>query len=190
MYYKYRGIKDFRYFVDILLNKRLYAAPYYQLNDPMEGHYLYSTGELDSDILNLIEEQKNRLRICSLSSLWENELMWAHYAEGHRGVVIGVEINEYEYSVVPIRYTGVKKINKMDISNSTAKDILSHKLNVWSYEKEVRVFVERVLYVNVTVNTVILGRGMANQDIGFIKNLVQKIDDNIQVVGMQEYSPT
>ncbi len=45
MFYKYRGIKEFRYFVDIILNKRLFAAPYFDLNDPMEGHYLDIRGQ-------------------------------------------------------------------------------------------------------------------------------------------------
>ena len=58
MLYKYRGINSFRYFVDIVLNKRLYAAPFFDLNDPMEGHYLYSSGELDSDVRDLIKNQK------------------------------------------------------------------------------------------------------------------------------------
>ena len=72
MLYKYRGIKELRYFVDIVLNQRLHAAPYFDLNDPMEGHYLYNKGELDSDVRNLIKGQKQKLRICSLSKVNDN----------------------------------------------------------------------------------------------------------------------
>ena len=79
MLYKYRGIKELRYFTDIVLNKRLYASPYFDLNDPMEGHYLYNQGELDSDVKNIIKSQKEKLRICSLSNINNNDLMWAHY---------------------------------------------------------------------------------------------------------------
>ena len=39
--YKYRSVDNFRNFVDIILNNRLYAASYQDLNDPMEGHYYY-----------------------------------------------------------------------------------------------------------------------------------------------------
>ena len=184
MLYKYRGIKDFRYFIDIVLKKRLYASPYFQLNDPMEGHYLYSTGELESDVRELIENQRDKLRICSLSKIPDNELMWAHYAEGHRGVVIGVEIDETKYEVVPIKYTGLKRIGRMDISNSTAREILSHKLTVWSYEKEVRIFVESTYYVDVSVEKIIAGRSMSNQDFGFITELMAKIDKDIRIERM------
>ncbi len=37
--YKYRNIKSFEFFCDILINSRLYAAEYSKLNDPMEGIY-------------------------------------------------------------------------------------------------------------------------------------------------------
>ena len=181
MLYKYRGIKKFRYFVDIVLNKRLYSAPYFDLNDPMEGQYLYSSGELASDVRELIKNQKEKLRICSLSKVTDNELMWSHYAEGHRGVVIGVTVNESKHKVIPVKYAGLPQVGRMSIHNFTAQDILSHKLKVWAYEKEVRVFVRGKQYVDVKVEEILLGRSMSTQDIGFIKKLVASIDKNIKV---------
>lgn len=181
MLYKYRGIKELRYFVDIVLNQRLYAAPYFDLNDPMEGHYLYDKGELDSDIRNLIKGQKQKIRICSLSKVNDNELMWAHYSEGHRGVAIGVEINKSKHDVIPVEYDGLPKVGRHSIDNSTAKDILSHKLEVWGYEEEVRAFTNGKQYVDVEVKEVLLGRSMSTQDISFIKKLVGNINQAIEV---------
>ncbi len=60
MLYKYRGIKELRYFVDIILNQRLYAAPYFDLNDPMEGHYLYEKGKLNPKVRSLIKGDKEK----------------------------------------------------------------------------------------------------------------------------------
>ena len=181
MFYKYRGIKEFRYFVDISLNKRLFAAPYFDLNDPMEGHYLYRTGELDSDVRELIQNQKEKLRICSLSKIPDNELMWSHYSEGHRGVAIGLSVVESKYKIVPITYDGPARVGRLDIHNLTAQDILSHKLDVWAYEEEVRIFTQNVQHVDVIIEELILGRGMSTQDIGFIKKLVASIDANVQI---------
>ena len=181
MLYKYRGIKEFRYFVDIILNNRLYAAPYFDLNDPMEGHYLYSSGELDSDIRELISSQKKKLRICSLSEIPDNELMWSHYAEGHRGVAVGVTIKAHSEDVVPVRYDGLRQVVISSLNNHTAREILSHKLQLWDYEKEVRVFTQGKLYVEVIVNEIILGRSMSNQDKSFIKKLISNIDRNIVI---------
>ena len=181
MLYKYRGIKELRYFVDIVLNQRLYAAPYFDLNDPMEGHYLYNKGELDSDVRNLIKGQKQKLRICSLSRVNDNELMWAHYSEGHRGVAIGVEINKNKHDVRPVEYDGLPQVGMLNIHNSTAREILSHKLAVWSYEEEVRVFTDGKQYVDAEIKEVLLGRSMSTQDIGFVKKLVGSINPNIEV---------
>jgi hypothetical protein len=182
MLFKYRGIKEFRYFVDIILNQRLYAAPYFDLNDPMEGQYLYNTGELNEDINKLITGEKEKIRICSLSRDGNNELMWTHYAEGHRGVVIGVEIiPSSEQTLRPIIYDGLSTLNQRTLNSNSAIDILSHKLKVWEYEKEERVFIRNKYFVSVKVREIIYGRRMSNQDKGFINNLIEKIDPAIEI---------
>ena len=38
-YYKYRNLKDFERFLDVVVNRRLYGAVYKELNDPMEGKF-------------------------------------------------------------------------------------------------------------------------------------------------------
>ena len=35
--YKYRSLDNWKFVLDIFLNKRLYAASFYDMNDPMEG---------------------------------------------------------------------------------------------------------------------------------------------------------
>ncbi|MGF1850532.1 DUF2971 domain-containing protein [Vibrio satsumensis] len=181
--YKYRGVQGFRFFVDIIMKQRLYAAPYFDLNDPMEGRYLYSQGSntLDEDVRALIKGEKEKIRICSLSRDPENELMWSHYAEGHRGVAIGVEVDDTEYEVKPIIYDGLHVLNRNNLNQNAALDILSHKLNVWEYEQEERVFVKGKHFISVRVKEVIFGRSMSNQDKGFIRELVEKIDPSIEL---------
>ena len=186
MLYKYRGIKNFRYFTDIVLNNRLFAAPYFDLNDPMEGHYLYREGELDSDVRDLIKGQKDKLRLCSLSKNVKNELMWSHYAEGHRGVAVGVEVNESSCELRDVTYGDLPWVDRMKIHNSTARDILTHKLAVWDYEEEVRAFTTKKQYIDVTICEIILGRSMSTQDIGFIKKLIERVDPNISIVSAND----
>ena len=36
-FFKYRSLSNLRYFLDILVNKRLYMATYSELNDPWKG---------------------------------------------------------------------------------------------------------------------------------------------------------
>jgi len=185
--YKYRGVQNFRFFIDIILKNRLYASRYVELNDPMEGQYYYNKGELDRNTLRKIKDDKGDLRLCSLSRNNNNELMWSHYSEGHRGVAIGLKINRHQYDVRPIQYTGLAYLSNGQIENDTPREILSHKLNVWAYEEEERVFVTDKFYVDVQIYNVITGRAMSNQDYSFIKEIVERINPSIQIVKAQSY---
>lgn len=189
--YKYRGIQGFRFFTDIVLKRRLYAAPYFDLNDPMEGRYLYSQsgGSIDEDMRRLLKGEKEKIRICSLSRDPNNELMWSHYAEGHKGVAIGVEVNRKQYKVRPIKYNGLHQVGLHNFHRDSAIDVLSHKLDVWQYEEEERVFVgNNKHYVDVEVKQVICGRRMSNQDKGFITDLIRKIDPDIEIINARTNS--
>lgn len=59
--YKYRSLDNFKFFIDIILNNRLYAAKYKDLNDPMEGQYYYQNGELNKTIRDRIRKEKGTL---------------------------------------------------------------------------------------------------------------------------------
>lgn len=50
-YYKFRSLQNLKRFIDIILNERLYASRYNELNDPMEGVYL--TNPLNGNIIRL-----------------------------------------------------------------------------------------------------------------------------------------
>lgn len=176
MLYKYRGTQAFRNIVDILLNRRLYAAPYFDLNDPMEGHYLFSvSGSLDEDMKRMLKGEKDKLRICSLSRNANNELMWSHYAEGHRGIVLGVNIDRKRYEVKPVRYDGLMKLGLHNFNRNSALDVLTNKLEVWEYEEEERAFVRGSHYINVELQEVICGSRMSTQDRGMLKDLMRKV---------------
>jgi hypothetical protein len=185
--YKYRGVQNFRFFIDIIMKNRLYAAKYVDLNDPMEGQYYYKSGELDKSMLRKISSDKGDLRLCSLSRKKDNELMWSHYAEGHRGVAIGLNVDNNRYDVRPIQYTGIHYLNSGQIEQDTPKEILSHKLNVWSYEEEERVFVTDKFYVDIEVKELITGRAMSNQDYSFIKEIVEKVNPSIRLIKAQSF---
>jgi hypothetical protein len=179
--YKYRSIENFRFFADIILKQRLYAAPYFDLNDPMEGRYLYNGEQsMNKDVEQILSGKKNKVRIVSLSRNHDNELMWAHYANGHRGVAVGVELDPNRYDVRPILYDGIPAVGTAGWS-MMAEDILSHKHEIWRYEEEERVFVTRGEFAEVRVRQVICGSKMSHQDFGFVRELVERINPKIQI---------
>lgn len=182
--YKYRSIRRFKNFVDIIINQRLYAAPYFDLNDPMEGQYIYPQGTLSSSVIKAIKGEKENIRICSLSRTYENSLMWAHYADGHRGVVIGVNVDNTKYEVHKMEYEGLSYVRNVNIDGSTetAKRILCHKNEIWSYEQEERIFVTgKTKFVEVKITEVIIGSRMRQQDKNLVKDLISKILPEVKV---------
>lgn len=185
--YKYRGLDNFRNFVDILLKNRLYAAKYKDLNDPMEGQYYYQTGELNRNIRDKLLEEKGELRLCSLSKIKDNQLMWSHYANGQRGVAIGLRINNAEYTVRTIQYNGLAYIRNQDFNDQTAVEILSHKLDIWNYEEEVRIFVRDKHFIDVRIEEVITGVAMSNADFSFVRELIEKINPSIRIIKAETF---
>ncbi len=191
MLYKYRTLKNFKNFVDIILKQRLYAANYKDLNDPMEGRYLYSNTPASRRIVKAIRGQKQPIRIVSLSRNDNHMLMWAHYADGHRGVVIGVEVDTSLYRVRKVKYN--RNFLRLETFNDLqpyiiAEKVLLNKINVWEYEEEERILVkDGSKFIYVKVREVIAGSSMSNQDYGFLRDLIKMIDSSIKVRRANEY---
>ena len=188
--YKYRSLNDFLFIADILINQRLFAAKYTTLNDPMEGIFKFNPNFTSLKLIDEIQKAKEEnLKICSLSSEPNDELMWAHYADGARGLAIGVYINcSNKYKVVPVEYDGIpnlkKKINKD--YEEVAINILSHKLKDWSYEEEERVFIstsDSSPYINnVCIKEVILGQRMFKRNKVLITKFIKKINPDVKII--------
>ncbi|MCE7070941.1 DUF2971 domain-containing protein [Dyadobacter sp. CY327] len=186
--YKYRSLSNFENFVDIVLNKRLYVALYKDMNDPMEGQYLYHSGAIDRITRDRIYGTKQRLKLCSLSSDSQNALMWSHYADGCRGVAIEVELAPGA-RLRRVEYGELVEIFEPGIIEETAEHILSHKLDIWSYEQEWRVFAEGTNFVDVRISKVILGQRMSPNYKSLVTKLLGRIDGNIVVVPYADEFP-
>ena len=185
--YKYRSLDNFRNFVDIIVNKRLYGAKYDTLNDPFEGILLTRTEDLPQSLRNhkrKLQEERMDCRICSLSKVHDDNLMWSHYADGHHGCCI-------ELSVVPNEKWQRLSVNysdrPLDINeNTTIEEVLSHKLSPWSYEEEIRYISTASSHMNVRITKIYLGHKMLDSERRFIRKLVAKINPEIKVVDMSK----
>ena len=178
--FKYRSLDNFEFFVDILLNQRLFATSYENMNDAMEGIY-YNFG-LPKQKLKDIKENKDSLKICSLSQAENDPLLWAHYANGSRGVNLEVEITGHDLDIKEISYDGVPTIKECINTQQTAKEILTHKHESWKYEQEVRVFTTKQ-YVKIKIIRIILGEKISREHKELISSLVKKIyKDEIPII--------
>ena len=135
--FKYKSFEHFEYFMDLLIKKRLYGATFKELNDPMEGYFIsdnFSESEWET-----MRETKKKVRICSLSKTYDNALMWAHYANEHKGCCIELEVPDSTWKCLDVQYQATMPKLTSGINLDKAIDtIFGVKSDYWSYEQEVR----------------------------------------------------
>ncbi|WP_394199352.1 DUF2971 domain-containing protein [Litoreibacter albidus] len=128
---------------EALTKRRLKVSPIDELNDPFE----YLSLDLgDKDVrawakeLRRIVSQENG--IISFSKSWKQPLMWAHYADSHKGIAIGFDVPDHLLFKIDYVKNRIKPHADVDHSQS-AMEHLVHKLlrtkhKEWSYEDEYR----------------------------------------------------
>lgn len=181
-YYKFRSLQNLKRFIDIILNERLYASRYNELNDPMEGVYL--TDPSNKNIIRLLRIKKYKTRICSLSKDHKHTLLWSHYADSHTGCCIEVSaVNEREEPTTVRYIENIPVVNDND--NIEGKELLSHKSTVWKYEKEVRYF-RKTPYLNIKIHRIIFGLRVSENDYRFYEKLIHAINPMIEICRINE----
>lgn len=181
-YYKYRSLENFERFIDILVNQHFYASSYKDLNDVMEG--LYIDLGLKSKVSLEIKNAKEKFRICSFSKINNDPLLWAHYADGSKGICIGCKITGHNIEIKDVIYTGLAEIKDCIEAEKTAKEILLHKESTWHYEKEVRVLAKYGNeYVKVKIEEIIFGKRITYKRKKLIKDICVKLLPNVKFKG-------
>jgi hypothetical protein len=111
----------------------LYFSTPEQLNDPFD----VASESLEKQFKNLKLNKRN-FKLCSLSQINDNKLMWSHYTQEHRGICVG-----YKFLYLP-NYVGKSEV-KYQNTNLTERDIFNGILDYWivksedwEYEQEVR----------------------------------------------------
>jgi hypothetical protein len=193
--YKYRSLqspKHWRYVKDIIQNKRFHAAQYSELGDPMEGLYRYDPfydhrrtlfgneclGE--EEFRRCIAKSKKECLICSFSRDSGSPPLWVHYADGCKGICIEIEVikrhirgcyfrcGSQSWCVVQYKPHLVRVHSEpAGFSNfQIGSRILTHKLDHWCHEKEVRVFAKSMHVCcgkNIRMTKVLLGMKMPSE---------------------------
>lgn len=149
--YKFKAIDKFAF--DILLRKRVYLSDWGELNDPHEAQMLIpdpvnqgfqfhaNPRRLSKLSNNTLPIENAEARICCFSQRWHRNLMWSHYADGHKGMAIGIELPESkgEFELIDVVYDDLVPRLEAPITRDSVKQALSHKSSEWHYEEEVRV---------------------------------------------------
>lgn len=181
IYFKYRSLSNESFFIDILINQRLFAAKLHELNDPNEGMYYCDLLKYTEETKSAIRKEENSLRICSLSKTLHNILLWSHYADGHKGIAIGLELKPI-YTAFPLKYNSTNLSVERYCKGITAMKNLKNKHKDWKYEREVRVFTKRRKFVDIKIKIIVLGMKMNKEEKKTLKKLITNIDKDIIVV--------
>ncbi len=159
--YKYRSgtTRD----IEALMNNQFYASSMEKLNDIQEGKILIHNQEIklfdlfvknsastfdisiEKDLENLIKIYKNS-GIYSLSKDYKNELLWAYYADSHKGFCIEYNLDvlkQYpcnEDNFFDVKYSeDVSIINLGNMLDSSFKKSVVTKSMNWKHEDEIRI---------------------------------------------------
>jgi hypothetical protein len=136
--------------IDNVSKSRIKISLWKDVNDPWE---LLPFDLSDAEKRRALEGFKDRLNqmfsfVC-LCRHWRSPLMWAHYAERHRGVALGFDVDDqfcnpihYVADVyqLPSAYTGNIGNAILDDGRRMIDAALNTKFDAWQYEEEVRVF--------------------------------------------------
>ena len=129
--------------VDDLQNNHIKISLLKDVNDPYEVSVLRVNRKFQKELIStefLFSE--NNLGLICFSSNYDCPLMWAHYAEKHKGVCLVFDINKQD--VFKVKYS--KKLlrfnNSRNLGLDDAKNIVSTKYYKWRYEKEYRKYIE------------------------------------------------
>lgn len=131
----------------IIPERRMKLSTFDKVNDPFELLCADQGEALQKRVLKVLRAHwSKRLGFICFSSNWRSPLMWAHYAKGHTGVCLGIEVTEpdkirkmvYE----PERMQGLFDASKPNVGASadTLLKVLTTKYKQWEYEDEYRVF--------------------------------------------------
>jgi hypothetical protein len=138
------GLLDFELSEGVVEVYQKYFNDGKQLSDKLKAALEKAGSSIISDaIRDTLDSYRDNVGVTCFSKTSSNPLMWAHYANSHRGVCVGFQIEgwnrvrdtfsvHYANSVAPIKFFDEKE---RDLSFWYWMFTKSH---VWAYEREVR----------------------------------------------------
>lgn len=188
--YKYRNI-DINT-LNLLTEEKVKISNFNYFNDPADPIIKLQIKELPE-----IKDMINKIKICSLSSEYDNFLMWSHYANEHKGICIAYDISkikEYNKTILKkVIYTKKIQIHKPynhifenpilnEEKNFISLFYLKHKN--WKYEKEYRIITyEDYDFINLPIKAIYFGMNADINHINLVKNFIK--DKNIELYKMK-----
>jgi len=124
--------------------RRLKISEISDLNDPFEliSCDLSKPAHIKAMLEMRDELTRNRGLLC-FSRAWTNPLLWAHYADKHRGICLGFDLNVDDDMARAVDYVEERFPWQEPPTEEFTLKLLWTKFEGWKYEDEVRAFMTR-----------------------------------------------
>ena len=130
------GMEDLR-------ERRLKVSLIPALNDPFEFLAVGTADQVVRDALSATKRRFSKTKgLLCFSGTWRSPLMWAHYADNHRGICAGFDVPDdtiYRVTYVPKRAKPPAP-SKM-LTREFEQGLFLKKFSHWRYEQEYRAVV-------------------------------------------------
>jgi len=123
--------------LDDITKRRLKISELDQMNDPFE---LWCVDQEDRQLRKVIQDWKRAVAaqwgIICFSKDWTNLLLWSHYADKHRGMALGFDVDDR--GIKPVRYVTERPVFRIPPTEASVDELLFTKFEDWKYEEEWR----------------------------------------------------
>lgn len=164
-------------------NKSLRFTKVTELNDPLDcSPILYPKKDISLEFYEFcspsLKKQMETLFVCCFCKEYDSQdsyLMWTHYAQSHSQVAFEIDFSIHNIVEYPSEVTYPESlVNERDKLTEEQKNkvglfIVTNKLKQWSYEKEVRLIIDKTnhnfnklnakedgdhIYINIDLNCI------------------------------------
>jgi hypothetical protein len=123
--------------LDDIAKRRLKISELDQMNDPFES---WCVDQEDRQLRKVIQDWKRAAAaqwgmIC-FSKDWTNPLLWGHYADKHRGMALGFDLDDR--GIKPVKYVTERPVFRIPPTKASVDELLFTKFVDWKYEEEWR----------------------------------------------------
>jgi hypothetical protein len=123
--------------LDDILKRRIKISEIDQTNDPFE---LWCNSQPDRALREALraykKEMNEKFGLICFSENWVNPLLWSHYADKHRGICLGFDMDDR--ILRQVKYVKDRSPLNLPLSKETADQLLWTKYWDWKYEEEWR----------------------------------------------------
>ena len=127
---------------DDIEKQHIKISRFCDLNDPFElSPFDLSNGDQRDALIHARKEfSDGGVGLLCFSFKWSNPLLWAHYADKHKGICLGFDLPDNAVRHVAYVSTRLPFPNPSELNKRRAQDWLFTKYSGWCYEAECRVF--------------------------------------------------